>query len=60
MIEEEETIEGEMPLMIVKKVIVHKRDQESQDMKTMLLLLNLNIFLFFPFLIPLQILVIVR
>jgi len=55
MIEEEEIL-----LMIVKKVITRKRDPGTLGMKIMLLPLNLNTFLFLPFLVPLlHILVIV-
>lgn len=43
----------EMSLMIVKKAIILKRDQETQGMEKMQLLLNLNIFLFLLFLFPL-------
>jgi len=52
MIEEEGMIEEEEMLqMIGKKAIVLKRDQETQCMKIMQLLLNLNIFLFILFLV---------
>jgi len=49
---EEVMIEEETLPMIMKKAIVHKRGQEILGMKVMLLI-NLSIFLFLHFLVPL-------